>query len=219
MTAKNTGLEPALHEYILRSTLREADVLRDLREETHERMEDAGMQIAPEQGQLMALLASAIGAKRYLEIGVFTGYSSLAMALALPADGLVVACDVSEEYTAMARRYWERAGVTGKIDLRIAPALETLAALKASGAEPFDMAFIDADKQNVDGYYEGALALLRPGGLLLVDNVLWGGRVLEAEPAESTRALIAIVAKAHADERVDVSLLPVSDGILLARKR
>lgn len=219
MTAKNTGLEPALHEYILRSTLREPDVLRDLRDETGASMEDAGMQIAPEQGQLMALLARSIGAKRYLEIGVFTGYSSLAMALALPADGRVVACDVSEEYTAMARRYWARAGVAEKIDLRIAPALETLAALKAAGAEPFDMAFIDADKQNVDAYYEAALDLLRPGGLLLVDNVLWSGRVLESDPAESTRALIAIVAKARADERVDLSLLPVSDGILLARKR
>jgi len=219
MTAKNTGLDPGLHEYILRSTLREADVLRALRDETHESMADAGMQIAPEQGQLMALLARAIGAKRYLEIGVFTGYSSLAMALALPADGRVVACDVSEAYTAMARRYWERAGVSEKIDLRIAPALETLAALKAAGAEPFDMAFVDADKEHVDAYYEAALGLLRPGGLLLIDNVLWSGRVLDDEPSESTRALVAVVAKAHADERVDVSLLPVSDGILLARKR
>src|SRR5665213_3225217 len=164
MTAKNTGLEPALHEYILTSTLREPDVLRDLRDETHASMEDAGMQIAPEQGQLMALLARAIGAKRYLEIGVFTGYSSLAMALALPADGKIVACDVSEEYTGMAKRYWERAGVSGKIDLRIAPALETLAALRAANVAPFDMAFIDADKTNVDAYYEGALALLRSGG-------------------------------------------------------
>ncbi len=219
MTAKNTGLDPDLHDYILHSTLREADVLRALREETHASMADAGMQIAPEQGQLMALLARAIGAKRYLEIGVFTGYSSLAMALALPADGRVVACDVSEEYTAMARRSWERAGVSEKIDLRIAPALETLAALKATGAEPFDMAFVDADKENVDAYYEAALGLLRPGGLLLIDNVLWGGRVLDDEPSESTRALVAVVAKAHADERVDVSLVPVSDGILLARKR
>jgi caffeoyl-CoA O-methyltransferase len=167
----------------------------------------------------MALLARAIGAKRYLEIGVFTGYSSLAMALALPADGKIVACDVSEEYTGMAKRYWERAGVSGKIDLRIAPALETLAALRAANVAPFDMAFIDADKSNVDAYYEAALALLRPGGLLLVDNVLWSGRVLDADPAESTRALVAIVAKARADERVDISLLPVSDGILVACKR
>jgi caffeoyl-CoA O-methyltransferase len=219
MTAKNTGLEAALHDYILNSTLREPDVLRELRDETHAKMEDAGMQIAPEQGQLMALLARAIGAKRYLEIGVFTGYSSLAMALALPADGKIVACDVSEEYTGMAKRYWERAGVSGKIDLRIAPALETLAALRAANVAPFDMAFIDADKSNVDAYYEAALALLRPGGLLLVDNVLWSGRVLDADPAESTRALVAIVAKARADERVDISLLPVSDGILVACKR
>lgn len=218
MTAKNTGLEPALHDYILRSTMREPDLLRDLREETAA-MTDAGMQIAPEQGQLMALLAHAIGAKRYLEIGVFTGYSSLAMALALPEDGRIVACDVSEEHTATARRYWARAGVSEKIDLRIAPALETLDALIAAKVEPFDMAFIDADKGNVDGYYEASLALLRTGGLLLVDNVLWGGRVLDAEPEASTRALVAIVAKAHRDERVEIALLPVSDGILVARKR
>ncbi len=218
MTAKNTGLEPALHDYILRSTMRETDLLRDLREETSA-MPGAGMQIAPEQGQLMALLAHAIGAKRYLEIGVFTGYSSLAMALALPADGRIVACDVSEEYTATARRYWSRAGVSEKIDLRIAPALETLDALIAAKVEPFDMAFIDADKANVDGYYEASLALLRAGGLLLIDNVLWGGSVLDAEPDASTHALVAIVAKAHRDERVELSLLPVSDGILVVRKR
>ncbi len=182
-------------------------------------MPNGGMQISALQGQLMALLAHTIGARRYLEIGVFTGYSSLAMALALPADGMIVACDVSEEYTQTARRYWERAGMTGKVDLRIAPALETLNALRAADAESFDMAFIDADKANVDGYYEGALALLRPGGLLLVDNVLWGGSVLDAEPDESTRALVAIVAKASNDPRVEVTLLPVSDGILLARKK
>ena len=177
-----------------------------------------GMQIAPEQGQLMGLLAGAIGAKRYLEVGVFTGYSSLAMALALPADGAIVALDVSEEYTAVARRYWARAGVSGKIDLRIAPAIASLDALASEGAT-FDMAFIDADKENVDAYYERCLALLRPGGLLLVDNVIWSGRVIEPEQDESTRALVAIVAKAGKDERVDVTLLPVSDGILVARKR
>lgn len=182
-------------------------------------MPGAGMQIAPEQGQLMALLAHAIGAKRYLEIGVFTGYSSLAMALALPTGGRIVACDVSEEYTATARRYWSRAGVSEKIDLRIAPALETLDALIAAKGEPFDMAFIDADKPNVDGYYEASLALLRAGGLLLVDNVLWGGSVLDADPDASTRALVGVVAKAHRDERVELSLLPVSDGILVVRKR
>ena len=215
--AKNGGLDPALHEYIVRNTLREPEVLRALREETLA-MPMGGMQIAPEQGQLMGLLAGAIGAKRYLEVGVFTGYSSLAMALALPADGAIVALDVSEEYTAVARRYWARAGVSGKIDLRIAPAIASLDALASEGAT-FDMAFIDADKENVDAYYERCLALLRPGGLLLVDNVIWSGRVIEPEQDESTRALVAIVAKAGKDERVDVTLLPVSDGILVARKR
>jgi len=215
--AKNGGLDPALHEYIVRNTLREPEILRALREETLA-MPMGGMQIAPEQGQLMGLLAGAIGAKRYLEVGVFTGYSSLAMALALPADGAIVALDVSEEFTAVARRYWARAGVSGKIDLRIAPAIASLDALAAEGAT-FDMAFIDADKENVDAYYERCLALLRPGGLLLVDNVIWSGRVIEPEQDESTRALVAIVAKAGKDERVDVTLLPVSDGILVARKR
>ena len=215
--AKNGGLDPALHEYIVRNTLREPEVLRALREETLA-MPMGGMQIAPEQGQLMGLLAGAIGAKRYLEVGVFTGYSSLAMALALPADGAIVALDVSEEFTAVARRYWARAGVSGKIDLRIAPAIASLDALASEGAT-FDMAFIDADKENVDAYYERCLALLRPGGLLLVDNVIWSGRVIEPEQDESTRALVAIVAKAGKDERVDVTLLPVSDGILVARKR
>jgi len=215
--AKNGGLDPALHEYIVRNTLREPEILRALREETLA-MPMGGMQIAPEQGQLMGLLAGAIGAKRYLEVGVFTGYSSLAMALALPADGAIVALDVSEEFTAVARRYWARAGVSGKIDLRIAPAIASLDALASEGAT-FDMAFIDADKENVDAYYERCLALLRPGGLLLVDNVIWSGRVIEPEQDESTRALVAIVAKAGKDERVDVTLLPVSDGILVARKR
>lgn len=216
--AKNGGLDPALHAYIVGQTLREPEVLRDLREETHA-MPDGGMQIAPEQGQLMALLARAIGATRYLEVGVFTGYSSLAMALALPPAGRIVALDVSEEYTSVARRYWARAGVAESIDLRLGPALDALDALIVEGGEPFDMAFVDADKTNVDGYYERCLALLRPGGLLLVDNVIWSGRVLEPDQDASTRALVAIVAKAGKDERVDVTLLPVSDGILVVRKR
>ena len=178
------------------------------------------MQIGPEQGQLMALLARAIGAKRYLEIGVFTGYSSLAMALALPADGHIVACDVSEEFTLVARRYWEAAGVAGKIDLRIAPALETLELLRSERVKPFDMAFIDADKANVAEYYERSLELLRPGGLVLVDNVLWDGAVLDASTADpDTLALRALNAKAGRDDRVDAALLPVCDGILMARKK
>ena len=169
MTAKSAFIDPAIQEYIAATVVREHPALRELREETG-RQPHARMAIGPEQGSLMALLALAIGARRYLEIGVFTGYSSLALALALPADGYVLACDVSEEYTGVARRYWQAAGVAAKIDLRIAPALETRSRMKScatGGVEPFDLAFIDADKVNVDAYYEHALALVRPGGLIL----------------------------------------------------
>ncbi|HKU82012.1 MAG TPA: class I SAM-dependent methyltransferase, partial [Candidatus Tumulicola sp.] len=179
-----------------------------------------GMEIGPEQGALMQLLARTIDARRYLEIGVFTGYSSLAVALALPPDGRIVACDVSDEYTSVARRYWKLAGVDGKIDLRLAPALETLAGLEAAKAEPFDMAFIDADKTNAGNYYEAALRLVRRGGLILVDNVLWGGKVADPdEDDEDVSALRALNAKAARDDRVDVSLIATCDGILIARKR
>ncbi len=179
MTAKSAFVDPAIQEYIIATVVREDPILRALREETSKHPQ-ARMAIGPEQGQLMQLLARAIGARRYLEIGVFTGYSSLAMALVLPDEGYVLACDVSEEFTDVARRYWEAAGVTDKIDLRIAPALETLADSSLARNEPFDMAFIDADKRNVDAYYERALELVRPGGFVLVDNVLWGGAVLDA---------------------------------------
>jgi predicted O-methyltransferase YrrM len=219
MTAKSTFVDQAIQEYIIDGVVREQPILRELREATV-RHPQARMQIGPEQGQLMQLLARLIGAQRYLEIGVFTGYSSLAVALALPADGYVLACDVSEEFTGMARRYWDAAGVAGKIDLRVAPALETLARVRAQGIAPFDMAFIDADKQNVLEYYERALELVRPGGLVLVDNVLWSGDVLDASTTDAnTRALRAVTMKAAADERVDVTLLPVCDGLLIARKR
>ena len=218
MTGKSTFVDPQIQEYIVANVVREHPVLRELREETSKRS-NARMQIGPEQGQLMQLLARAIGARRYLEIGVFTGYSSLAMALVLPPDGYVLACDVSEEFTAVARRYWEAAGVAGKIDLRIAPALETLAHLPED-TQPFDMAFIDADKKNVDAYYERALQLVRPGGLILVDNVLWDGAVLDESTQDpDTQALRALNRKAGRDERVDVTLVPVCDGILIARKR
>lgn len=219
MTAKSTFVDQGIQEYIIASTVREHPLLRDLREETA-RMPNARMQIGPEQGQLMALLAHAIGARRYLEIGVFTGYSSLAMALALPRDGYALACDVSEEYTAVARRYWEAAGVTGKIDLRIGPALETLQAVRAKNGVPFDMAFIDADKVNVNAYYEACLELVRPNGLVLVDNVLWGGAVVDpADDDPDTRALRDVSRRAGRDERVEAVLLPVCDGLLVARKR
>ena len=179
------------------------------------------MQIGADQGRFMQLMATLIGARRYLEIGVYTGYSSLAIALALPPGGVVVACDVSAEYTAVARRYWKEAGVEGKIDLRLAPALQTLERLEAEGAAAtFDMAFIDADKANADAYYEKVLILLRQGGLLLVDNVLWSGQVVDSSVNDvQTVALRKLTVKARDDERVDSSLVAIGDGLLLVRKR
>jgi predicted O-methyltransferase YrrM len=219
MTAKSTFIDQAIQEFIIASTVREHRLLRELREETS-RLPQARMQIGPEQGQLMALLAHAIGARRYLEIGVFTGYSSLAMALALPPDGYVLACDVSEEYTAVARRFWEAAGVADKIDLRVAPALETLKTVRAQNGAAFDMAFIDADKENVNAYYEACLELVRPNGLVLVDNVLWSGAVIDPSDNDAdTRALREVSLRAGRDDRVEAVLLPVCDGLLVARKR
>jgi predicted O-methyltransferase YrrM len=179
------------------------------------------MQISPEQGQFMFLLLRLIGATRCLEIGVFTGYSSLVTALALPEDGRIVACDVSEEWTAVARRYWREAGVEPKIDLRIAPALETLDRLVEAGETGrFDFAFIDADKESYLSYYERVLQLLRPGGLLAVDNVLWSGRVADPEVSDAdTAALRHFNESLHRDERIDLSLVPIGDGLTLARKR
>jgi predicted O-methyltransferase YrrM len=219
MNVKSTFVDAPIQEYIIERTVREAPILAELRLETAS-MPRAGMQIGPEQGQFMALIGHLTGARRYLEVGVFTGYSALAMALSMPEDARIVACDVSEEYTAVARRYWTRAGVAGRIDLRLGPALETLDALLGSGAEPFDVAFIDADKENVDNYYERCLKLVRPGGVVLVDNVLWSGAVIDPSDNDvDTAALRALVAKAGKDERVDVSLLPLCDGLLIARKR
>jgi caffeoyl-CoA O-methyltransferase len=220
MSNRTISLTDSLHEYLLRVSLREPAVLRDLRAETA-RLAQRSMQIAPEQGQFMALLARLVGARRCIEVGVFTGYSSLAVALALPADGRIVACDVSEEWTAVARRYWQRAGVADRIDLRLAPARDTLDAMLAAGqAGAHDLAFIDADKVNYGEYYERVLALLRPGGLVVVDNTLWSGRV--ADPAatdEDTVALRAFNERLLGDERVDLSLVPIGDGLTLARKR
>ncbi|HVS45939.1 MAG TPA: class I SAM-dependent methyltransferase [Verrucomicrobiae bacterium] len=220
MSSKNTPQDERIHAFILKTTVRESDVLRALRDETSKRS-NAGMQIGPEQGQFMALLARAIGARRYLEIGVFTGYSSLAVAAALPADGHVTACDVSEEFTSVATAYWQRAGVAEKIDLRLAPALETLDSLLAAGqAGTYDLAFIDADKPNYDGYYERSLQLVRTNGLILIDNMLWSGDV--ADPSvddESTNALRALDVKVGKDERVDCTLLAICDGLMVVRKR
>ncbi len=220
MGKKNIGLADEVYQYLLSVSVKEPDILKKLREETA-KQPMARMQISPDQGQLMSLLVQLLGAKKTLEIGVFTGYSSLVVALALPADGKVVACDIDEEYTAIARRYWQAAGVTNKIDLRLAPALETLEHLIAAGETgSFDFAFIDADKRNYPHYYEKALELIRPGGLIAIDNVLWSGRV--ANPEDTDKRTVAIREfnqKLYQDSRVKISMLPVADGLTLAWKQ
>lgn len=220
MLKKTMGLDESLYNYFLSVSLREADILQQLREETAH-LPNAIMQIAPEQGQFMALLIKLLGATKTLEVGVFTGYSSLCVALALPTDGKIIACDVSEEYTTMARRYWQAAGVADKIDLRIAPALDTLDQLLAEGqAETFDFAFIDADKGNYNQYYERALQLVRTGGLIAIDNVLWSGRVADSQNKESsTQKLRQLNEKLHKDQRITLSMVPIADGLTLACKR
>ena len=220
MSNRTISLTDPVYDYLLDVSSREPPVLRALREETW-RMSQRSMQIAPEQGQFMALMARLAGAKRCIEIGVFTGYSSLVTALALPADGRIVACDVSEEWTSVARRYWQAAGVAHKIELHLAPATATLDGLLARGqAGTFDFAFIDADKASYLGYYERTLALLRVGGLVVVDNTLWSGKVADMEVNdEDTVALRHFNEVLHRDERVDLSMLPLGDGLTLARKR
>ena len=209
-----------LYRYLLEHSLRDHPVLRELREETST-LPMARMQVAPEQGQFLALLARLTGARRCLEIGVFTGYSSAAVAMALPDDGTILALDVNEEWTAIARRYWKKAGVDKKIDLRIGKAigtLDTLISLRESGR--YDFAFIDADKACYLDYYERCLELVRRGGLIAVDNTLWSGRVADPGNDEAdTVALRAFNEALHGDERIDLSLLPVGDGLTLARKR
>jgi caffeoyl-CoA O-methyltransferase len=220
LSSRTINIDDRLYDYLIAHSVRDLPVLAELRAETAKHPH-AGMQISPEQGQFMALLVELIGAKRTIEVGTFTGYSSLVVALALPAEGRVIACDVSEEFTAMARRYWAKAGVANKIDLRLAPANETLDKLLAAGeAGRFDFAFIDADKENYVGYYERCLKLVRAGGLIAVDNVLWGGEV--ANPAvddKDTRAIRALNDQLKSDSRVSVSMVPIGDGLTLARKR
>jgi len=220
MSNRSITLTDSLYQYMNDVSLREAPVLRALREETAV-LTERSMQISPEQGQFMALLIRLSGARRCLEIGVFTGYSSLATALALPEDGRIVACDVSEEWTSVARRYWQAAGVAHKIELHLAPATATLDGLLARGqAGTFDFAFIDADKASYLAYYERTLALLRVGGLVLVDNTLWSGKVADMEVNDDdTVSMRHFNEVLHRDERVDLSLLPVGDGLTLARKR
>jgi predicted O-methyltransferase YrrM len=219
MSRDQLTIDDALHQYLLDHSLREHPAQAALRAATTSHPH-AGMQIAPEQGQFMALLVRLLGARRTLEIGVFTGYSALTVALALPDDGRLLACDISDAYTKVGVPFWQQARVAHKIDLRLAPALQTLdAELAAGAAGHYDFAFIDADKTGYDAYYERCLRLLRRGGLIAIDNTLWSGRVAGPAQDADTAALQQLNAKLHRDERVDVSLLPIADGLTLARIR
>jgi predicted O-methyltransferase YrrM len=219
MTGKTIGLEGRLYDYYVSHAYREPEVLKELRLETARLGSTAQMQIGPEQGAFMAMVVKLMGAKRILEVGTFTGYSSLAMALT--GDVKIIAADVSEEWTNVARKYWKKAGVARRIELRLGPAAETLEQLlKAGEASRFDLIFIDADKASYDVYYEGGLKLLRPGGVILIDNVLWSGSV--ADPSikdEDTLALRALNTKIMADTRVDLVMVPICDGVTMARKK
>jgi predicted O-methyltransferase YrrM len=219
MSKTTLGLDDRLTAYVRSVSVQEPAVLTELRQETAQ-LPMAVMQIAPEQGQVMAWLIQLMGAKKTLEVGVFTGYSSLVVALALPSDGQLVACDVSEEYTAIAQRYWAKAGVADKISLRIAPAVETLDQLIATGeAGTFDFAFIDADKSNYDTYYERALQLVRVGGVIAIDNVLWGGDVADPTVQDTrTNHIRALNQKIYADARVRACLVPIADGLTLVTR-
>jgi O-methyltransferase len=214
------AIDGDLAEYVDQNWLRDSPLKRRLREETA-KLPQAGMQISAHQGQQMALLARAIGARQAVEVGTFTGYSALCVAEALAADGKLWCCDVSEEWTSIGRRYWKEAGLDHKIELTVAPALETLDRLLARGlAGRIDMAFIDANKNDYDAYYERCLTLLRPGGLILIDNVLWGGSVVDRDDKTAdTRAIRALNAKLRNDERVDLTLFAVGDGMTAALKR
>jgi caffeoyl-CoA O-methyltransferase len=219
MARRSLELDDRLYDYLVQFGTRESDLLKDLRSETA-KLPGAGMQIGPEQGAFMGLLVELTGARRALEIGTFTGYSSLCIAGALPADGKLICCDVSEEYTRVARDYWRRAGLESKIELRLGPALGTLDALIQAAVEAFDFVFIDADKTNYANYYDRALQLVRPGGLIAIDNVLWGGSVADpTENSEDTKAIRALNEKVRNDERVTLALAPIGDGLTLARKR
>lgn len=220
MSNRTLNLDERLYAYLLQHSLRETDTMQRLREVTAQQ-EWSQMQIAPEQGQFMALLVELLGAKRIIEVGTYTGYSALCMAQALPEDGQLICCDVSEEWTSIGQDFWQQAGVAERIQLRIAPALDTLQQLLEQGeAGQFDMAFIDADKTNYPQYYEHCLQLLRPGGLLLLDNMLWDGAVADpANQEESTQVLRALNTQLQQDERVSVSLVPIGDGVSLVRKR
>jgi predicted O-methyltransferase YrrM len=220
MTARTLNLDDSLYHYLLDVSLRETPLLKRLRDET-EALPMARWQVAPEQGQFLALLVKLIGARRVLEIGTFTGYSALCMAAALPEGGSLICCDIPGDYNATALQYWQEAGLAGRIDLRLAPALETLGEIERQGqGGQFDLVFIDADKANYPTYLEHALRLLRVGGLAVFDNTLWSGRVLEENPESAdTRAIQALNRALKEDARVDLSLLPLGDGLTLCRKR
>jgi caffeoyl-CoA O-methyltransferase len=220
MANRSIQITEQLYDYMIANSVREPKILAELRAETS-KLPMAMMQIGPEQGQFMALLVRLIGAKNIVEVGTFTGYSSLAMALALGKDAHITCFDISEEYTAVARKYWAKAGVADRMELKLGPAAESLQAMLAKGAKgKIDFAFIDADKTNYETYYELVLQMLRPGGLIAIDNVLWGGDVANPEKKdEDTEAIRRTNRKVHADERVDVSLVPIGDGLTLARKR
>jgi len=219
MSSRTLTLDDTLHQYLLDHSLREHPAQVALRAATRSHPH-AGMQISPEQGQFMALLVKLMGARRAIEVGVFTGYSALTVALALLEDGTLLACDISDEYTRIGRPFWEQAGVAHKIDLQLAPALSTLDGRLAAGeGGSFDFVFIDADKRSFGAYFERCLRLLRTGGLMAFDNTLWGGQVTRSSTDVDTVALQALNSQLHADERVDLSLLPIGDGLTLARKR
>ena len=220
MSNKTIGISDELQAYVVAVGAREPEVLARLRAETAA-IPEHGMQVAPEEGAFLAMLVELTGARRCLEIGTFTGYSSRAIALALPDDGQLTCCDVSDEWTSVARRYWAEAGVSAKVDLRVAPALDTLdGLLEAGAAGSYDFAFVDADKTGYDGYYARLMQLVRPGGLIAFDNTLWGGRVLDHNPDDQdTRAIQALNARLAGDERVSLCLLPVADGVTLVRRR
>ena len=220
MGKQTLELNDELYDYLLSVSLRDNPVQQRLREET-DKLQWSIMQVSADQAQFMFLLLKMINAKRVLEIGTFTGYSTLVMANALPEDGEMIACDTSEEWTRTAKDYWQQAGVDHKIELRLAPALQTLKQLVEQGQqESFDAAFIDADKLNILNYYEYCMALLRPGGLIMIDNVLWGGSVVDStKQDEDTNAIRAANKFIFQDERVDISLVPIGDGLTLARKK
>ena len=215
-----TPMTDRLYEYVLSVGLREPEVFRELREETS-RLPECEWQIAPEQGPFLALLVQLLGAKNCLEVGTFTGYSAAWVASALPADGLVTCCELNDTYAEVARKYWEKAGLADRIDLRMGPALTTLDRLLTGGwVELFDYAFIDADKSNYDAYYERCLQLVRPGGLIAIDNTLWDGKVADPSVTDAdTVAIRELNAKIHTDERVTLSFLPFADGLTLGLKR